>query len=147
MARSFRISGFRELDQALAELPKSLERNVLRRVATKALQPFVERAKSLAPVDEGNLRDSIVIAGSGLSRGAKAVDRAEPKQGVRMYAGTANRNAVPREFGSIRAPAHPFMRPAWDATSEGMLKSVAADLGPEIERTAARAAKRKATSS
>lgn len=143
MTDSVKVSGFRELDQALAGLSKSTERNVLRRTATKALQPFVDKAKSLVPVDEGRLRDSIVI-GQRLSRRAKAADRNDPKQGVRVFAGTANRNGVPREFGSERSPAQPFMRPAWDATKDNMLAQIESELGRDIERTAARAARAKA---
>jgi len=141
--REVSLSGWRELGDALGELKKSTERAVLRRTAVKALTPFVERAKQLVPVHEGHLRDSIVI-GTTLNSSAKAVERAEPKGGVRVFAGTANRNGVPREFGSERSPAHPFMRPAWDQTSAGMLDQIRTDLSTDIEATAARAARKAA---
>ncbi len=143
MTDGMKISGFRELSDALGELKKSTERSVLRRTAVKALQPFVDRAKQLVPVHEGYLRDSIVI-GTQLSKRAKAADRVEPRSGVRVFAGTANRNAVPREFGSIRSPAHPYARPAWDATKDGILDQVKTDLAADIEKTAARAARKAA---
>lgn len=135
------IKGLRELSAALEGLGKSLERGVLRRTAVKALEPVRDRAQQLAPVDEGHLRDSIVI-GNRLTRSAKAADKAEPRQGVRVYCGTANRNAVPREFGTVRSAADPFMRPAWDSESGGMLDTIGRVLGPDIERTAARLAKK-----
>ena len=95
-----KASGFKELADALAQFNKSTERTVLRRVVTKALQPMLERAKQLAPVHEGHLRDSIVL-GNNLNRNAKAQDKIEPRQGVRVFVGTAARNATPREFGGI----------------------------------------------
>lgn len=145
VASEIKLTGFRELSNALGELKKSTERSVLRRTATKALQPFVARAKELAPVHEGRLRDSIVI-GTNLTKEAKAAARAEPKAGIRVFAGTANRNGVPREFGSVRSAAHPFMRPAWDSTKDAMLEQVKTDLATDIEKTAARAAKKAARS-
>lgn len=141
MFNTVKITGLRELHGALGELKKTTERALLRRVATKALEPFVERAKQLVPVAEGDLRDSIVI-GTNLNRGARREAKRDPVQGVRVFAGTSNRNAVPREFGSQRSAGRPFMRPAWETTKDRMLADVQADLMAEIEKTAARAAKR-----
>ena len=142
MARNtIKLSGFKEAHDALGTFKKSTERALLRRVATRALEPFVERAKQLVPVNEGNLRDSISI-GTKLTRGARREAKRDPVQGVRMFAGTANRNGVPREFGSVRSAPDPFMRPAWDSLKNSMAQSVLDDLGQEIERTAQRARKR-----
>lgn len=137
-----RLSGFRELDAALADLPKAIERRILREVAADALKPFVEMAQSLAPVHEGHLRDSIVI-GTKLTRGARRDARKDPVEGVRVFAGTADPNGVPREFGSARSRAEPFMRPAWDATGQQMLDRVQRTLADKIERRAARGAKKR----
>lgn len=140
MADLVRLEGFRELSDALGELKKGTERSVLRRVSTKALEPFVERAKELAPVDDGDLRASIVI-GNKLTDRAKRADKKHPRAGVRVFAGTANRNGVPREFGG-KDPAQPFMRPAWESTKDAMLETVKADLRTEIDKAAARAARK-----
>lgn len=137
-----RLEGFAELDKALAEIgKKSTERALLRRVAKKALRPVLEQAKANAPVDEGRLRDSIVM-GSRLTSSAKKIDRRSPRQGLRLFVGTAIRNAVPREFGTWRTRATPFMRPAWEKLKGRVLQIVISEMGPEIERTAERAAKR-----
>lgn len=139
----FQVTGFKELDAALAELPKATERSVLRRVAKKALEPMLERAKELVPVDEGNLRDSLVI-GTRLTSRARRADKQEPREGVRLFMGTANRNGVPREFGSVRSPAQPYMRPAWDGEKIAAFKTILTDLGDEVEKAAKRAARKKA---
>jgi len=139
---NIKLTGFKELEAALGEFTKATERGILRRVAVKALEPIVEEAKIRAPVDEGDLRDSIVI-GTKLTRGAKRAAKGDPVDGVRVFAGTANRNAVPREFGTFRTAAHPFMRPAWDYGKGRALDDVMTGLGDEIERARRRAAKRK----
>lgn len=139
----FTITGFKELDKALAEMPKATERSVLRRVAKKALEPMLERAKQLAPVDEGTLRDSLVI-GSRLTGRARKADKQEPREGVRLFMGTANRNGVPREFGTVRSVATPFMRPTWDSMNRKALDVILSDLGEEVEKAAQRAARKRA---
>ena len=137
------VSGFRELHDALGQLPKATERALLRRIGTKALAPFVAEAKRLAPVDDGQLRDSIA-AGTKLNSRARRKAKEDPPEGVRVFAGTSNRNGVPREFGTSRSRAEPFMRPAWDRTRSEVLDGVTRDLATEIDKTAKRLAKRAA---
>lgn len=138
------LAGFADIDVALAELEnKALERNALVRAGTKALQPVQAEAKRLVPVREGDLRDSLVIATGPLTREA-AREEVIDKGAIRIYFGTVDRNGVPREFGSERAAAEPFARPAWESQSGKVLDTLAAELGPEVERTAARAARRRA---
>ncbi|MEO6153401.1 MAG: HK97-gp10 family putative phage morphogenesis protein [Croceibacterium sp.] len=141
MSETIKLTGFKELHDSLGNLKKTTERALLRRVAVKALEPIAERARQLVPVDKGNLRDSIVV-GTNINSGARRAARKDPVQGVRVFCGTANRNAVPGEFGSARSPAQPFMRPAWDGGKDRVLESVQRDLKTEIEKAAARAAKR-----
>lgn len=141
-----KLSGVRELDRALAEMKKSTARGVLKRVAMKALQPIAEAAQRFAPVDDGYLRDSIVVSdklNDSASRDAPKLARGERATGITVYCGTTNRNGVPREFGTVRTAAQPFLRPAWHGGQDRVLKDVQQMLGEEIEKTAARAAKRK----
>lgn len=138
---TIKLTGFKELDAGLAQFKKTTERAILRRVAVKALEPVAERAKQLAPVDEGDLRDSIVV-GTNVNKAARADARRDPVQGVRVYVGTSNRNGVPREFGTVRSAADPFLRPAWDTEQDGVLDTVKEELAAEIDKTAARVAKR-----
>ena len=139
-----KLEGFKELDRALAELGnKSTERTLLRRVAKKALEPIRDDAKRLVPVDEGELRDSIHIGGK-MTKRARAADRKQPKHGMRLHMGTARSTAVAIEFGTYKAPAQPFMRPAWSSGKAEALYYIARTMGDEIEKTAARAAKRRA---
>ncbi|PNU02520.1 HK97 gp10 family phage protein [Novosphingobium guangzhouense] len=137
----FELTG--NIDEVLAELSLSTERRVLRQIAVDALEPMQQMAKELAPYDEGALRESIVI-GTNLTSTARRAMAEEPKGGVRVYLGTANRKAVPLEFGSLRARAFPFFRPAFEAKARGALDYVIDNVWSVVSRAAERAAKRKA---
>lgn len=59
---------------------------------------------------------------------------------------SAGRNArvgILQEFGTSHHPPHPFMRPAWAAHKHDALVLISQHLGEEIEKAAARAAKKK----
>lgn len=168
---SVKVEGLKELDAALGELPKATGRAVLARVAKKALAICRDAAKRKAPKDTGQLANSIAIsrekdfgyidrikasfAAGGTSRGVKRTKQ----NGVAFALGPVARfarnpksgrpaglfaYALIQEFGTSEQRAQPYMRPAWDATKDDMLSSVAEQLGPEIEKTVARIAKRKA---
>lgn len=132
------LEGARELEAALGEFAKGTERGIMRRVAIKALEPTIERARELVPVHEGNLRDSLTV-GTKLTKRARAAAKRDPVEGVRVFAGTANRNGVPREFGTARTKPEPFMRPAWDSTRFQVLDNVMTGLSVEIEKSRKRA--------
>ena len=70
MAQKFRIEGLKELDKALGQLPRATGKNVLRRVARKALEPIIEVAKALVLV--GLTADAIGL-GEGSGTGWKQI--------------------------------------------------------------------------
>lgn len=161
------VSGFRELEAALAELPKATGRNVLKRTLIKAGQPIAERARELVPVQSGQLKSSIMIsprikntvgyaeysaamrAGLGKEAAVRAlrdVRRSAKGSFAEMFVGPA----VPAgfyghlvEFGTSRTQAQPFMRPAWDAMQGRALAIIRAELGNEIIAAARRIARSK----
>jgi HK97 gp10 family phage protein len=166
-----KVEGLRELDAALGQLPKATGRAVLARVAKKALAICRDAAKRKAPKDTQLLANSIAIsrekdfgyiervkasfAAGGTARGIKRTKQ----NGVAFALGPVARfvrnrksgrpaglygYALYQEFGTSQQRAQPYMRPAFDSTKDEMLASVAEQLGPEIEKTAARIAKRRA---
>jgi len=163
-----RVEGLRELDAALAELPKAVARNTLRRVLKKAGQPIAEKARQLAPVDTGRLRDSINVSPKLGTKAGQKEYAAAMKQGLgqeaavaamrdarraakgegsfaEMYVGPGRQpHAHLQEFGSVNNRPHPFMRPAWDANKDEALEIIKRDLGGEIAKAAKRVARRKA---
>lgn len=169
MKFEIRTEGFRELDEALRELPKATAKNVLRRVAKAALEPMAEDARRRAPDDPStpaphDLRSSIAI-----SEKRKTTARGfTPKTtAVRVYMGPTRDGypeAMPQEFGSAPHsvarkrrrgksgpakmhpgnPPHPYMRPAFDAGWRPMLANIRTQLAAEIEKARARLARKAA---
>jgi len=136
----FKVEGLRELDRALMTMKQSTARGVVRRVLLKAAQPIADDMAERAPRDTGYLGDHI-DTGVRLSRRQSKVS---PKRSdVEVFAGASRVvQATLQEFGTSDAAPQPFARPAWDAGKMQALADVKAGLATEIEKTAARAAKR-----
>ena len=143
-----RLEGFRELERALNELPKSTGKAVLRRVAKGALEPMADRARGMAPVDRCDLRASIQVSEK-RTRRAIRTNRFDKNTGVEIAMGPVSGGGVLNratfvEFGTVDTRAQPFMRPAWDGGKDDALDYVKANLGREIGRAATRLAKKNA---
>jgi HK97 gp10 family phage protein len=139
-----KVTGLRELDAALMTMKQSTARGVVRRALLTAAQPIADdmakRAPSPGKYGTGYLGEHI-DTGIRLSRRQRSVSRKESD--VEVYAGaTRVDQAVFQEFGTINHAAQPFARPAWDAGKMDALDTVKTELAAEIEKTAARAAKR-----
>lgn len=152
MKTTVTVDGLRELDaslQALAdEYGKAAGRGVLRRVGAKALTPMAEVARSLAPDDpdtQGNDLKASIVVGKPLNKRQRAIaNKDEGKAFVSVYMGPTVQQGLLQEFGTVHHPPQPFLRPAFAQEARGAIDIVAKELGPEIEKTAARLAKRRA---
>ncbi len=145
------IEGLREVDAALGELGKATGRNVLRRVAVARLEPMAEDARRHASANNwsGDLADSIGVS-TKLAGYAKRLNK-RSKSEVEVHMGPGGRGgskAPPQgslqEFGTQHHDPQPSMRPAWDAGKDKLLDGIAEDLWSEIEKAAARQAKKAA---
>lgn len=131
------------LNEALGEMTKATRRNVVRRALLQAAEPVADTAARLAPEQSGHLAFSVSVS-TQLTRRQKR----EGKQSeVEVYIGPAGGTGALNyasfvEFGTIATPAHPFMRPAWDGGKGAVLNTIKTNLGAEIERAAARAARK-----
>lgn len=140
MARGLtvKIEGLKELDVALGELGKATGRNVLRRVGIMRLEPMAEEMRRLAPVDSGDLKDGITVT-------TKRPKGQRKSSEVEVYAGPGRHpQAHLREFGGDGNPPQPYVRPAWDGGKTKLLDGIKDDLWSEIEKAAARKAKKAA---
>ncbi len=142
------LSGFRELEKALSELPKSTGKAVLRRVAKGALEPMADRARGMAPVDQGDLKNAIAVSEKRTKRVAR-INRFDKNTGLEMAMGPVSGGGVLNyatfaEFGTNDTRARPFMRPAFDGGKDEALNYIIANLGKEIDRAATRLAKKNA---
>lgn len=158
-----RVSGFKELDAALAELPRAVAKGALTRTLRKAAEPIAEEARRLVPVDTGDLRDSIAVSAKIKNRAGAAEFAAAMRAGLGKGAAVqAMRDArrvagqdysavmhvgpsVPKgfhghlvEFGTVDTPIQPFMRPAWDSQKRVALDTIKDELGRQIIAAARR---------
>lgn len=167
MSVSVKVSGFRELDRALALLPKAAAKATLIRTLKKAAQPMADHASALAPVDTGELRSSIIVssklannigkrefhevmkAGGTRKEAGKAMhlarSTAQGQSFAVVYMGPSQakskRDGIKRmaqEFGTIRHAPNPYMRPAWEAKKMSSLEIIRRELAQEIMNTARR---------
>lgn len=138
------VEGLDAVMTALRELPNTTAKNVMKRVMIKRAEPIADRARQLVPVDQGHLRNSIHVA-TKLTRRQRGRHRKVHRDDVEVFVGPgADPAAHLQEFGTSHHDAQPFMRPAWDATKDEFLAGVGADMWAEIEKAAARLAKKAA---
>lgn len=166
MANSARmdVQGLADVERALDNLRKSVGRSVLRRSLRKAAAPMRDRAKELAPVDDGDLRDSIIIGGM-LNKSQRSKHRkltADERSAIELFVGPSYKlgaggrhghlvefGTEPHIVGGVFAGAQhpgtapqPFMRPAFDAEAVPTIERLKPLLWAEIDRTARRQAKK-----
>lgn len=165
---TMKVEGLKELDKALAELPKATARNVLVRALKKAAEPMRAAAAAKAPVLTGKLRDSVVFTtkkpkyhdmGSvayyfAMRGGASKDEAAAAMRGARqqypnafaeVFMGPTRRKVgYWQEFGTVNMSPNPFMRPAWDAHKRKTVDVFSAILEAEIDKSAKRLAKKRA---
>lgn len=152
MSVTVKIEGLRELDAALGalaeEFGKASGKAVLRRVGIKALQPMAETTRSLAPDDPetggDDLKSSYIVGTRLNKRQASMARRDQDKATVTVYMGTNDPAGLQQEFGNVNHGPQPHIRPAFDQHKMEAIEIVGKELGPEIEKTATRLAKRRA---
>lgn len=143
MAKGFsvKVEGLKELERALQQLPKANAKAVLRRTLKEAGEPVAKTARALAPKQMGYLRESIDVSTKLSGRQARLHKKQSP---VEMFIGPGPDPAGHlQEFGS--GPGHhaqAFMRPAWDQHKSEVLDTIANRTWLEIEKAAARLAKK-----
>lgn len=155
-----KLSGFKELDKALAELPKATAKNVLKRTLTKAGQPVLSAMISGAPVggepyyigkgdrrrlvSPGYKKDSLA-----LSHRLNPANKRDQRRGgnftAEIYIGSRRGSTAHWfEYGTFTIAARPYLAPAWVATKDRALGIIKSELGAEIQKAANRLAKKRA---
>jgi HK97 gp10 family phage protein len=160
------ISGFDEVKAGLKQLARATERNVLKRSATKAMEPMVAVAKDYAPVKSGRLRSAIHLSvgfddpdfrkraraafvATGSAAGVKrtkgggmvlAQIKVGGRAGLEHGEGAPYANLI--ELGTVRIAAHPFLRPAFDSKHAEALALLRDSLTVEVRKAVARRARK-----
>jgi len=114
MKVTFKVSGLKEADEALARVLPSMRGRALRAAFVEASKPLLRDIKANAPVDTGDLKRSIKIT----NHPDGGSDSAE----IKMQIGVVGEfYGHFQEFGTIKQPARPFVRPAWDRNSRELI--------------------------
>jgi len=142
MAETFKMTGLKELEQALGQMPKATARAAAVRALRQGGEPIARAARRLAPVNQGDLVESIDV-GTTLARSQQGDKGAVAPVEVHVGPGQ-HPQAITQEFGTFKEPAQPFLTPAWEAERMNALDIVGTALGIEVEKTAARLARKAA---
>jgi HK97 gp10 family phage protein len=140
MGEKFKLEGLRELEAALGQMPKATARATVMRSLRQGGEPIARAARRLVPVREGTLSESIDVSPT-----LAPSQRGDRKlvAPVEVHVGPGQMpQAITQEFGTYKEPAQPFMGPAWEAERMNALDIIGTSLGIEIEKTAARLAKK-----
>lgn len=142
----------RKFEINMNELIGKVERQGKREAIVKAARPIVREAKRRAPVRSGLLKKSIkakartykknglIMVLIGSDRRTKGTYRRPGSEIEELV--TPSNYASRVEFGHSRAPAHPFLRPAFDAKKGESLAIYKREIGRSIKKVGARLSRR-----
>ena len=138
MDASIKLRGMKGLDDALFKVKGATAKSKARRVLKEAGEPVARRMRSLAPTDEGDLRESIDVS-SVLNRSQRREQKKGAFADVEMHIGPSGLvQGVTQEFGTFSQPAQPFARPAWNSLADKTLDHIGAGLWAEVSKMAKR---------
>jgi HK97 gp10 family phage protein len=149
------ITGLKELQQALNQLPLEIQKRPLRSAVSAGAKVIVDEAKRLAPQGEtGNLRKALYRyrSRSQSSRGQETF-LVGVRKGKKNYVDSAKNRRLNRvgkkytvegeayywrfiEFGTSKMPARPFLRPAFESKKNQAVETIKNRLAVAIENTA-----------
>ena len=156
-----RIDGLKEVQNALKELPKEIQKRPLRSAVSAGAKVIADDAINKAPQGEtGNLRKSIYRYRSrSQSPTGKETFLVGVRKGKAKYSNTSRNRRLGRvgktyqtqgeayywrfvEFGTSSQPARPFLRPAFENSKERAVQVMKERLGKAIETQARKLAKK-----
>lgn len=138
-----KIEGLSQCLEALRGLPPAVGKKVLRDILMERAEPIAETVRALAPVDQGDLSESVTVS-TRLSRAQRAAYRKEAPGDVDVFIGPGpHPQAHLQEFGTEHHPPQPYLRPAWDRHIDTVFENIAEDLWEAIRQALARQARKK----
>jgi HK97 gp10 family phage protein len=148
------IKGLKELQAALNQLPREVQKRPLRAAVSAAAKVIQDEAKRRAPIDTGNLRKAVYRTRSRSGSGpGQETFLVAVKKGKAEYANTARNRRLNRvgkkyqtqgeayywrflEFGTAKMAAKPFLRPAFENKKQMAVDVLKQKLGDAITKTA-----------
>ncbi|NTS30670.1 HK97 gp10 family phage protein [Phyllobacterium sp. BT25] len=123
-----------------AELTKQIPDRV-RRAAIDAMETgadeLVAMMKTLVPVDQGDLRDSIGWTFGKPPKGSRMIAQTDPNTSdpvITIYAGNDKAfYAAFQEFGTVKMQANPFFFPSWRALRTRVRRRITREINKAIK--------------
>lgn len=150
MSVKISVTGVKEIDRVLREMPKQLTHSVLGAAHAAAAKPLITKAKLTAPEGPtGNLIDSIGAIKTPMRRANVIGEVSVGPRRSRKYKGhhghlvefghrTRAKNPGKKTFVQGR----PFMQPSFMATKGQVIKGIALEIGKKLAATMRRYARR-----
>jgi HK97 gp10 family phage protein len=143
VAETKNLTGFKELADALKQLPKNVARKHLRGSVAKGATRIRKKARELAPKDTGEMSKDIQVkrertAGDHIASYSVFV-RSGRKSRLSGKARNVDKDSfywVYQEMGTSKMAAHPFMRPAFEGEKEAAVDDIGAELDKRIQAEA-----------
>jgi HK97 gp10 family phage protein len=140
MAAKAELKGLKEVREGLAEFSKTVARNVARRALMPAAEIIGDAAQAAAPVSD---RAEQWKSTPGSLKASKQIKRGKADGQMATVAVTfTDPAAVPTEYGTTKMAARPWFRPAADRVEGQAVATFASALTDEVEKAAAKAAKK-----
>lgn len=147
MASTVQVKGLRELGLQMRALSADMAGKVARQATAAGAGVARKAIKAGAPKDTGNLQAAIVMkrvqgtplteeyvvaVRKGKTRDAKAAKRGEGRLGKDAF------YAPFQEFGTVKAPAQPFIRPGFEESVQPATDAIARRLKQRIDKVSAK---------
>ena len=143
MGSTVQVKGLRELGLQMRALGADMAGKVARQATAAGAGVARKAIKAGAPKDTGNLQAAIVMKRvkdtplaaeyivairKGKTRDAKAAKRGEGRLGKDAFYGGF------QEFGTVKAPAQPFIRPGFEESVQPATEAIARRLKQRIDK-------------
>lgn len=147
MKTEVEVEGLRTFEDGLFILKPATSKRVVLNAMRWAFKPMFEMAKGLAPESDidargkGDERGRYIKLKDSMKVSTRVHKRhkAAKENDVEIYMGPGGgAKSIVNEFGSFKQRPTPFMRPAWDAHHEGLLKRFVERMAQNIKRALAK---------
>lgn len=133
---SLHVAGLNELLTRLRDAKGNQEaKNALRTGLRAGAKRILSAVKAYAPVDTGALEESLKVRA--IKRSRKNKDSVGVTIGTRasdnLFVGETFYAGM-QEWGTVKMPPNPFMRPGFDASKDDAISDMRIKIGSEVER-------------
>lgn len=147
MGNTVQIKGLRELGARMQTLSADMAGKVARQATAAGASVTRKAIRARAPKDTGNLQAAVVMkrerqtalteeyvvaVRKGKTRDAKAAKRGEGKLGKDAF------YARFHEFGTVKMPARPFIRPGFEESMQPATEAIAKRLKQRLDKAGAK---------